>query len=283
MVAIFAPTPQGNGRPRKRSEIDAERRARYEKTNREIDRLVAEAQARLPRHLAQVVGAIYVRFSTWMRDSAEDQVRIMLEFSVANGIFVPREHVYVDLGVRGHKSRRDGLDRLREVLRGKKVKVLLLFATNRLFRKVYRTLEFAEEVVNEHGIRCVFVKSGVDSANKDQWQMLLHFRAIMDEFQVKFSAEHIRAALEGLILEGYVYGTLTFGYAGEPVKGKLTKRKRPRCRIVIDLEEQKIVVWIFEWYVIDRRSLIEIAKSSTRSPGSLSHGNRMAMGGIGTP
>jgi site-specific DNA recombinase len=221
---------------------------------------VAEAHARLPRQLAQVVGAIYVRFSTWMQDSAEDQVRTMLEFAVVNGIFVPREHVYFDLGVRGHKSKRDGLDQLREVLRAKRVKVLLLFATNRLFRKVYRTLEFVEEVVSEHGIRCVFVKSGVDSANKDQWQMLLHLRAIMDEFQVKVGAEHIRAALEGLFLEGYVYGTLTFGYMGEAVPGKFTKRGRPRCRIVIDPDEKKIVLWIFEWYVRDRLSLIEIAQ-----------------------
>ena len=120
-----------------------------------------------------------------MQDSAEDQVRTILAFAIENGIFVPREHIYFDLGVRGHKNKRDGLDQLRDALRGKKVKVLLLFATNRLFRKVYRTLEFVEEVVSEHAIRCVFVKSGVDSANKDQWQMLLHLRAIMDEFQVK--------------------------------------------------------------------------------------------------
>jgi len=227
---------------------------------------VAEAHGRLPRQLAQVVGAIYVRFSTWMQDSAEDQVRTMLEFAVANGIFVPREHVYFDLGVRGHKSKRDGLDQLREVLRAKRVKVVLLFATNRLFRKVYRTLEFVEEVVSEHGIRCVFVKSGVDSANKDQWQMLLHLRAIMDEFQVKVGAEHIRAALEGLFLEGYVYGTLTFGYMGEAVPGKFTKRGRPRCRIVIDPDEKKIVLWIFEWYVRDRLSLIEIAQKLNAIP-----------------
>jgi site-specific DNA recombinase len=98
--------------------------------------------------------------------------------------------------------------------------------------------------VSEHAIRCVFVKSGVDSANKDQWQMLLHLRAIMDEFQVK-----VGAALEGLFLQGFVFGTLTFGYAGEPVPGKLTKRGRPRCRIAIDPDEAKIVVSIFEWWV----------------------------------
>ena len=87
-----------------------------------------------------------------MQDGAEDQVRTILKFAVENGIYVRREHVYFDLGVRGHKSKRDGLDQLRQALRAKKVKVLLLFATNRLFRKVYRTLEFAEEVVNEYAI-----------------------------------------------------------------------------------------------------------------------------------
>jgi site-specific DNA recombinase len=152
------------------------------------------------------------------------------------------------------------------VLRGKRVKVLLLFATNRLFRKVYRTLEFVEEVVSEHGIRAVFVKSGVDSANTDRWQMLLHFRAIMDEFQVKVGAEHIRAALEGLFLEGFVFGTLTFGYAGEPVPGKRTKRGRPRSRIVIHPEEAKIVASMFEWFVKDRLSLIAIAQRLNAIP-----------------
>jgi hypothetical protein len=74
-VAVVASGPQGGGRPRKRSDIDAERRARHEATSREIDRLVGEAHARLPRHLAKVVGAIYVRFSTWMQFSIHSMNR----------------------------------------------------------------------------------------------------------------------------------------------------------------------------------------------------------------
>jgi DNA invertase Pin-like site-specific DNA recombinase len=259
-AGVVMPGSQGNGRPRKRSEILAERRARAVKTAQEIDRLIAEAHAKLPRHLAKTIGAIYARFSTWFQDSAEDQVRTMLEYAVANGIFVPREHVYFDLGVRGHKNEREGLDQLRKALRGKQVKVFLLFATNRLFRKVFRTLEFVEEVVTERKIRCVFVKSGIDTANKDQWQALLHVRAMMDEFQVKVNGEHIRAALEGLFLEALVYGTLTFGYRGEPVPGQFTNRGRPRCRIVIDDDEAKIVLCIFEWFVDEGLSLIAIAQ-----------------------
>jgi site-specific DNA recombinase len=265
-LAVITPC-QGNGQPRKRSEILAERRARYEATNREIDRLVADAHSRLPRHLAKTIGAIYVRFSTWMQDSAEDQVRNILEFAIRDGIFVPREFVYFDLAVRGYKNSREGLDQLRTVLRSKKAKAVLFFATNRLFRKVYRTLEFVDEVVREHDVRAVFVKSGVDSAHKDRWELALHVRAMMDEFQVKTGADHVRAALEGMFLEGLVRGTLHLGYTGEPIPGKLTKRGRPRQRIVINCDEAAIVLQIFEWYVQSpRHSLIEIARKLNAMP-----------------
>ncbi len=97
--------------------------------------------------------------------------------------------------------------------------------------------------------------------------MLLHMRAMMDEFQVKVNVEHIRAALEGLFLEGYVRGTLALGYRGEPVPGKLTKRGLPRLRIVIDADELKIVTLIFEWFVHERKSLVGIAQKLNAMPG----------------
>jgi DNA invertase Pin-like site-specific DNA recombinase len=265
-AAVITPDPPRDGRSRPRSEIDTERRTRYENASREIDAAVSEAHQKLPRSLATAVGAVYARFSSWSQDSTEDQVRQMLKFAVENGIFVPSEHVYFDLAVKGYKNNRQGLNALRDLLREKKVKVLLLFATNRLFRKVYRTLEFVEQVVTEHGIRCVFVKSAIDTANKDQWHMLLHMRAMMDEFQVKVNVEHIRAALEGLFLEGYVRGTLALGYRGEPVPSKLTKRGLPRLRIVIDADELKIVTLIFEWFVHERKSLVGIAQKLNAMP-----------------
>jgi site-specific DNA recombinase len=141
-----------------------------------------------------------------------------------------------------------------------------LFATNRLFRKVYLTLQFVEQTVVENGIRCVFVKSGVDTANKDQWQSHLHMRAMMDEFQVRVNSDHIRTALEGMFLEGLVRGTLHLGYSGEPVPGKLTKRGRSRSRIVIDPEGAKIVLQIFEWFVKGAYSLARIAQKLNAMP-----------------
>jgi DNA invertase Pin-like site-specific DNA recombinase len=230
------------------------------------DRIAAEAHLKLPRSMATAIEAIYVRFSTLFQDSAVDQMRELFDFAVENKIFVPREYVFFDLGVRGHKNQREGLDQLRTVLAAKKVQVLLLFATNRLFRKVYLTLQFVEQTAVENGIRCVFLKSAVDTADKDQWRTLLHMRAMMDEFQVRVNAEHIRAALEGMFLECLVRGTIPVGYKGEPIPGKLTKRGKPRCRIVIDSEEKKFVVLIFEWFVQAEMSRSDIARKLNAMP-----------------
>ncbi|HUE16655.1 MAG TPA: recombinase family protein [Planctomycetaceae bacterium] len=265
-TVVSGSAPSGKGRAGKAS--DAERKRLQDETVAAADRIAAEAHAKLPRSMAEAVGAIYVRFSTLFQDSAADQIRELYDFAVANKIFVPREFVFFDLGVRGYKNQRDGLDRLRSVLAAKKVQVLLLFATNRLFRKVYMTLHFVEQTAVENGIRCVFLKSGVDTANKDQWQSLLHMRAMLDEFQIRVNADHIRTALEGMFLEGLVRGTLHLGYIGEPIPGRRTKRGRPRCRIVINPEEAELVRQIFEWYVNNnpRLSLAKIARKLNAMP-----------------
>jgi Recombinase len=115
-------------------------------------------------------------------------------------------------------------------------------------------------------IRCVFVKTGIDTANKNQWQSHLHMHAMMDEFQVRVNSDHIRTVLEGMFLDGLVRGTLPLGYKGEPIPGKLTKRARPRSRIVVDGEGAKLVVQIFEWFIEARLSLAGIAQKLNSMP-----------------
>jgi len=73
------------------------------------------------------------------------------------------------------------LNALRACLHAKSVKVVLFFATNRLFRKSYRSLQFVVEQVVERGIRALFVKSGVDTADAKRWRSLLNMHAMMDD------------------------------------------------------------------------------------------------------
>jgi hypothetical protein len=89
---------------RSRSETDIERRALRGKTQGELDAIVAEFHALLPRAQADAIGAAYARFSTRFQDSIADQLSGILQDAVKRRIFVPRENIFFDLAVRGQRA-----------------------------------------------------------------------------------------------------------------------------------------------------------------------------------
>ncbi len=253
-------------RPRTKAEIQRERQELHERTGREIDQIVSQYHAQLPRNRAKAIGAAYARYSTRFQDSIADQIREILEYAVKDGVFVPREMIFFDLAVKGFKKNRIGLGGLREALEKKQAGVLFFFATNRLFRKTYRTLEFVDEVHKGLGVRCVFVKSGVDTDDKQRWELLLQMQSMQDQLGVTMYVENIRAAHGGLMGKQQVFGTLSYGYDGEPVDGETTKRGKPRRRIVIDPETSQVVRDIFSWYVKQRLSINAIIRRLNDNP-----------------
>jgi hypothetical protein len=121
-------------------------------------------------------------------------------------------------------------------------------------------LRFVEEEVVDRRLRCVFVKSGVDTDDRDRWRQLLHVNAMVDEVAADLGAVHVRAAHEGLLENGFVWGTLAFGYVGEAVPRISTNRGRPRQKVVIDSATSVWVFRIFEWYAIDELSIAECVR-----------------------
>jgi DNA invertase Pin-like site-specific DNA recombinase len=242
------------GRQGRRSkiEIEAERQTLRDQTEKEIDELVAEFHRLLPREEAEAIGVAYARYSSEFQHSIVDQVRAIFEAAVNLGIFIPREMVFYDIAVRGCKERRPGLDQVRAVLGRKAAQVLLVFTTNRLFRKSYKCMKFVEEEVVGRGQRCVFVKTGIDTAKDDRWRLPLQMHAMIDDLASTMYAENIRAAHEGLFRKGFVVSTIPFGYTGQDVEGPKTKRGLPRQIIVIDEETADWVRRIFHWFVVDR-------------------------------
>ncbi len=234
----------------------------------EIDDLLIEFHARLPREEAKGLGAVYARYSSRFQHSITDQVRSLLEVAIAQKVFVPREFICFDSAVRGYKERRPGLNQLRAILACKDVQVLFVFSTNRLFRKTYKALQFVEEEVVERGIRCIFTKSGVDTADQNRWRMLLQVHAMTDEAVVGMYADHVRSAHEGLFVHGQVHGTIPFGYRGREVAGPMTKRNLSRQALEIDPNSSPWVLQAFRWYVEDQLSITEIARrfNDARAP-----------------
>lgn len=236
------------------------------KVNEEIDQIVAHFHAILPRNQAKTLGAMYARYSTRFQDSVVDQVKALFAWAVANGIFVPREEIYFDLGERGAKERRAGLQRLREGLAAGRFKVLLVFATNRLYRKAYKTLKLVEEEIVERGVRCVFVSQRLDTGEKDRWRLPLQMQAAMDEAYGAANAENIRAAHLGLASRAFVFCTIAFGYCGIPVPGEYTRRKTQRQRLAIDDNAAQYVLLIFHWFVNEMLDIAEIIRRLNADP-----------------
>jgi DNA invertase Pin-like site-specific DNA recombinase len=252
--------------PRSRAEVGSERQKLRQDTEREIEALVAEFHALLPRDQAKCLGAIYARYSSRYQHSVADQVRGCLQAAVQLGVFVPLEHVFFDLAVRGAKERGPGFDQLKEALARKAVRTLLILTTNRLSRKTYKSLQFVEEEVVGRGVRCVFVKSSVDTADEKRWRMLLNHFAAIDEFVSSMYADNIRVAQEGLFQHKLVFGTISFGYRGKEVAGPPTRQKRPRCEYEIDPDVAPWVVKVFQWFVDDRLTLAEIIRRLNADP-----------------
>lgn len=245
---------------RRKSEIERDRKLNWVRINHEIDELVAEAHRKLPRSQAKEIGAIYARYSTRHQDSVGDQVRTILEAAIRLEIFVPREMVFFDLAVRGFKKNRGGLGALEAALLKKTVNTVLFFSTSRLFRKTYRTLEFVDKLHKSLQLRCIFVKSGVDTNDSGRWEALLYMQSMFDQFVVTMYIANIHAAQEGLLEKRMVFGTISYGYVGEPIPAVFTHRGKQRCRIQIDPETAAIVVEIFTWYAKEHVSLDEIIR-----------------------
>lgn len=252
--------------PRSRHETEEERLCLDRQTSQEIDQLVAEFHRSLPQDQARAIGAIYARYSSRFQHSIGDQVRSLLEKAGSEKIYVPREHICFDQGVRGTQERRPGLQQLRSLLASGTVQVLLVFTTNRLFRKTYKALQFVEEDVVERGIRCLFVKSGVDTADEKRWRMLLQVHSITDEAGAGMYADNIRVAHEGLFLRRQVCGTVTFGYRQRPVPGPATRRKLPRTEYEIDPEQAHWVLQVFRWFVEQGLSVASIIRKLNADP-----------------
>jgi len=206
------------------------------------------------------IAAIYARYSTRFQDSIEDQLRECREWANENGYDVPDHLVFRDEAKRGGSSNRSGLQALQQAIEQGGIDAVVIFATSRLFRKTYRALRFVHEEIVERGIRGVFVKSAIDTDDKDDWEMRLHVLSLVDEYQAKSAKAHIQAAHAGLLLKGRVFGTLTFGYRGEPIPGEKTKRERAARRIIVDPATSPWVAKVFRWYVSDRLSISAIVR-----------------------
>lgn len=189
-----------------------------------------------------VIACIYTRFSSKNQHSTGDQVRASILFAAANRMYVPPELICVDEAKKGRRIRRDGLVRLKEILRTRLATVLLVFKASRLFRQAYQGYQLIEQEVVEEGLRAVSVTQGIDTSDKKVWKAQIQLYGLLDDLLLDAIADHVREGQIGLFRAGYVIGALGIGFRREEVPGAPpTNRGLPRTRPAVDSQVAELI------------------------------------------
>lgn len=191
--------------------------------------------------------AAYLRVSTDMQDSEEDQLATCRADARAKGYDIPDAFVFCDHAISGQQSRRPGLTKLYNCIAAKQVSALFVYTTSRLSRLAHRARATIEERLQPHGVRFVAVRSGVDTEEAN-WKVMLAVHGIADETVIDNTRKavrdgHLNYAQQGLLVGGLPEGYTAVGTGQRKASGK--EKKKVKC----DPARAEIVRLIYDWYV----------------------------------
>jgi DNA invertase Pin-like site-specific DNA recombinase len=194
------------------------------------------------------IAAVLSRFSSKLQHSTAAQIEDCITFAAWHRLYTPPEYLCVDEAVSGRKARREGLDRVKQILKERRAETLLVFKVSRLFRVAYKGYAFFEEELVEEGLRGVSVSQGIDTRDEKTWKGLTYLHGIMDEMLLEAIADHVRSGIKSLFLAGYVTGALPVGYRPAEVPGaRPTNRGRPRTMPQVVPEVAERIREHFRW------------------------------------
>lgn len=212
------------------------------------------------------VAAIYSRFSSEQQDakSIEDQVRECRERATQDGFSVSHNNEFADHAVSGTKLRRDGLDQLLDAARSGQFQVLYFHSLSRLARESVISMPMLKELVYVYRIRVISLTEGLDT-NRQGWEVNATFSSLHHEQFIKDLSANVHRGQVGTVMARFSIGDYRFGYSSEPSPGgEMIGRggnMKPRKVYVIVPEEAEWVRQIFNWYVVERRTLSWIIRT----------------------
>ena len=189
-----------------------------------------------------MLAAIYARVS--LEDQAEQfglpsQLRAMRDFAAQKHYTTPDDYAFVDDGYSGLDLDRPELERLRALIRSRRVNVVITYDQDRLSRKPGHNWLLREEC-ERFGVRLEYVTA--PAADNPEGRMLQDFKAIFAEYEAERIRERTLRGRREKARQGFVVGgRVPFGY------GYRGKAEGERGRLVVDETEASIVLMIFAW------------------------------------
>ena len=198
--------------------------------------------------------AIYARYSSdnQRASSIDDQIRNCREIAARKGWVVLEEHIYIDMEKTGTTVYgRDGLAKLMAAADSKPFDYILVDDTSRLGRNKADSLKNAD-IIKFLRIGLYFIEDELDSA-QPLFDQAFHQKVYRDEEFSKSLGHKSRRGKRGRFLAGFHPGNMCYGYSNLPIEDPTRKGEYGRPAIagvkqVINPDEAKIVVWIFEAY-----------------------------------
>ena len=203
-----------------------------------------------------VSAAIYARVSS-ARQKKEDtigsQTAALREHAAAAGLSVPEEWVFEDEGHSGATLVRPALERLRDLVAGIGVAVVLCYAPDRLARKFAYQALLIEEFARA-GARVEFVKGPRGDSPEDQ--LMVQFQGMFAEYEKAQIAERYRRGKAHRARAGSVNVL-----SGAPY-GYRYLRKSPHAPAAYQIVEHEagLVREVFRRYADDGSSIADLAR-----------------------
>ena len=213
--------------------------------------------------------ASYSRYSSDLQseDSIGDQQRRCRENAAQLGHRIPPELEFHDEAVSGAMRNRVGLDSLMASARQRRFSTLYFFNLSRLARESVIAMPLLKELVYVYHVRIISVSEGIDS-DRDGWDLLATLLSVQHERFLKDLSANVLKGQEGTVLATYCVGDWCFGYTSIPdPQGAMRGRGRnakPRMVYAIDAETASWVRRIFNWFVVDQRSVAWITRELNR-------------------
>jgi site-specific DNA recombinase len=200
--------------------------------------------------------AIYARVSSDRQKenhTIASQTEALKEFARTHNYTVPPEWVFQDEGYSGAILARPGLESLRDLAAEGQIRVVLVYAPDRLSRKYAYQILLAEEF-SRCGVELIFLKSPAGATPEDQ--LLVQFQGMIAEYERAQIAERSRRgkrhkARQGVInvLSGAPYG---YRYA--------RKTETSAAYYEVIEAEAQVVRLVFETYTQQGLSINAIAR-----------------------
>lgn len=140
-----------------------------------------------------IKAAAYLRVSTLLGQTTDNQAIPIREFCKARGFDLTQEHEYEDIGISGSLGRRAGLDRLLADAKRGKFKIVVCTALDRLGRSVKNLLTLLDEL-SALGVKCIFLRDNIDLSTP-QGQMIMTVLAAIAQLEREITRQRIKESL----------------------------------------------------------------------------------------